>query len=40
MYDSFSDLKIACENTPLIAQKCNYFPVESKPELPKLKTIS
>ena len=36
MYDLFSDLKIACENTLLIAQKCNYFPVESKPKLPKL----
>ena len=37
MYDLFSDLKIACENTLLIAQKCNYFPVESKPKLPKLQ---
>ena len=36
MYNLFSDLKIACENTVLIAQKCSYFPVESKPKLPKL----
>ena len=37
MYELFSDLKIACENTLLIARKCNYFPVESKPQLPKLQ---
>lgn len=35
MYDLFSDLKEAVENTALIAQRCSYMPVQSKPMLPR-----
>ncbi|MBI28694.1 MAG: DNA polymerase III subunit alpha [Pelagibacteraceae bacterium] len=38
MYELFKDIPQALENTLLVAQKCNYFPLSKKPKLPKYET--
>lgn len=37
MFELFSDIKIAAQNTAVIAQKCSFMPEKQKPMLPKFE---